>query len=308
MIRAHLLLFPFALALSPPVAAESKTASSDCDTPELRAAAEGGDRNSQNDLGRCLMGAEDEAKRAEARRWYKLGMEAGDVEAKNGYAVTLLQGIGGPEDAESGQKLMEEAATEGSYGAKLTLADHYLQGGGFYDKDEAKALALLVEVADSGAVKGASQGWIEWRIGMMHLNGTGTAINRGKAWHWVVRGSENGAEQAMISRAVMLATGEGTTEDDVAAREWYSKVAFGGQSNWSRGMRGLGWMLWNGEGGQVDRRKACTYLNLAYRAGDDKAENILDQISPQLSDEEKETCSSDAQTWIDENLPKNQQG
>jgi TPR repeat protein len=275
-----------------------------CDVEGLRQKIAAGDKIVRIDLATCLMGSKAKGDQAEARLLFKTVMDEGDAEAKNGYAIMLLDGVGGPGDRVAGQKLQEEAAAQGSYGAQLTLAEHYLRGGGFYPKDDAKGLALLTQVADSGKVRGASKGWIEWRIGMMYLGGRGTQKDDERAYIWVVRGSESGSEDAMISRAVMLATGEGVAEDDGAARSWYQKAIDMKGKLLAHALRGLGFMIWTGEGGPADIDTACTYVYAALRGGDENARVLLEDKGweKQLSKKQRKACEQSADQWIKDNL------
>jgi uncharacterized protein len=293
-----------AMLLAAPASAGPQVAGEGCNISELRQKIEAGDKVVRLDLATCLIGSKDSSDHAEARQLFKAMMDEGDAEAKNGYAIMLVDGVGGPQDGTTGQRLQEEAAAEGSFGAQLTLAEHYLRGGGYYPQDDTRGLDLLIKVADGGKVKGASKGWIEWRIGMMYLGGRGTAKDDKRAYQWVVRGSENGSEDAMISRAVMLATGEGVAEDDVAARGWYQKIIDKKGDSLAHALRGLGFMMWTGEGGPVDIDTACTYVYAALRGGDDNARVLLKDNGweKQLSKKQRKACEDSADKWIKDNL------
>lgn len=270
----------------------------DEDCGQFRAGAEAGISDDQLDLAICLFGSQLASERSEGMDWARKAMAAGDVEAKNAVAVGLINGIGGETDETEGQRLMEEAANEGSYGAQLSLAEHYLNDGGFYEKDNAKGLALLMQAVEGGKVKGTSLGQVEWRIGMMHLDGRGTPKDSQKAYAWVIRGADNGYDSAMISRAVMLATGDGVAEDDATARTWYSRAIDARGESMFHAMRGLGAMHWFGEGGPVDRAEGCALLNTAYAGGDDYAEQILDSIVDDMTEDEKSACSEATESRI----------
>lgn len=298
--RSALLLGLLVLSGKPARAEEPEPL--DCDTAELHQAAEAGNVAAQNELGQCLIASTDKGYHVAARRWFKAAMDQGDSEAKANYATLLENGIGGPVDLKRGEQLIEQAAEQGSPSAQLKLADRYLSGDGKYKKDEAKVLDLLTQAATGGQLKAISLGEIEWRIGMMHREGTGTDKNLEVAYQWVSQSAESGSINGMLSRAVMLATGEGVVEDDVAARVWYERAVYSKQEGLAHGLRGLGAMLWYGEGGATDQAQGCMMLNLAYRMGDKNAEAILAPIAAKLSDGQKKECNDDAQKWIDENL------
>jgi TPR repeat protein len=294
----------FIVMIAAPAWASPDAVGEDCDTPLLRQNVQAGDKTVRIDLATCLMASKSDDKQAEARRLFKAVMDDGDAEGKNGYAIMLLDGVGGQKDVKLGQKLQEEAAAEGSYGAQLTLAEHYLRGGGFYPQDKAKGLALLTQVADGGKVTGVSKGWVEWRIAMMHLKGQGTEANSKIAYLWVTRSADHEYEDGMISRAVMLATADGVAEDDVSARDWYQKAINLKGKSLAHALRGLGFMIWTGEGGPQDLERACTLIYAALELGDENARVLLKDKGweQQLSEQRRKACQKSANQWMKENL------
>ena len=132
---------------------------------------------------------------------------------------------------------------------------------------------------------------------MMILDGVGTSANSALAYGWVVRAADNGAVQGMLSRAVMLATGEGVTPDAPAAREWYRRAAESSELGSAHGLRGLGAMLVFGEGGPVDVARGYAYLTLARDGGDENAPRILQVIEPGIDEVTRRQAASIAAAW-----------
>jgi len=268
---------------------------------ELRAEAEAGDREAQADLGTRLLSFNDHAQAVEARRWLRRAADAGSAEAKNSLATALLMGLGGAVDAAEGRRLQEEAAREGSVGANLSLGERYVRGVEGYPRDPARGFAHIQTAARSNQ---PGSDFAQWRLAMMHLEGIGTPRNSEEAYRILVASSEAGGVRAMISRAVMLATGDGVAKDPVAARHWYQKAAESGQHGFEHGLRGLGAMMAVGEGGAVELARGVAYLRIASAAGDQTASRVLDMlasaITPQIDDEAKRLAGE----WMQRHLPQ----
>ncbi|HYG31285.1 MAG TPA: tetratricopeptide repeat protein [Allosphingosinicella sp.] len=267
---------------------------------QLRREAEAGDGEAQNDLGTRLLDMRDPARQAEARRWFQRASDSGNAEARNNLATMLMFGIGGPADEAGGRRLMEEAAQMGSIGARLSLAERYLQGGDGYPRDHGRAYEQIRAAAGSS---GPARLYAQWRLAMMHLQGVGTPRDPQEAYRLLVSASEAGGVEAMISRAVMLATGEGVAEDDGAARRWYQRAAESGERGFEHALRGLGSMLAAGEGGPVDLPRGIAYLRIAQAAGDENAAAILQAFSDRITPEIDEQARRIAGEWMRRHLP-----
>lgn len=267
---------------------------------QVRARAEAGDLDAQLDLGIRLLDSQDPAGQREARRWFQRASEAGHAEARQSLATMLMMGIGGPADEAGGRRLMEEAARMGSIGAHLSIAERYLRGVDGYPRDAVRAFEHMRSAAASNEPGGL---FARWRLAMMHLEGVGTPRNPQEAYRIVAAASEAGGVNAMISRAVMLATGEGVAEDDAAARHWYQRAAESGERGFEHALRGLGAMLAAGEGGPVDLPRGVAYLRIAQAAGDQNAETILqlfsDRVTPQIDGQARGIAAE----WMRRHLP-----
>jgi TPR repeat protein len=141
---------------------------------------------------------------------------------------------------------------------------------------------------------------------MMHLEGIGTPANAAEAYRWVVRASENGGVRGMISRAVMLATGQGVAEDDQAARLWYQRAAESGDVMFAHGLRGLGAMLVSGEGGPADVPRGIAYLRIAQAGRDANAARILESLRDRITPEVDRQAREISRQWMREHMPGSQ--
>lgn len=251
------LLLAALLAVAPPAVAQAGTADAD-----FERAFE-------------LMGSKAPADQTRARELMKAASDAGNVEARNGYATMLTMGIGGPKDARRARRLREEAAAAGSEGANLTLMELHLAGAEGYPRDAGKAYGFARAAADSPLASPTRHCFAQWKVGMMTLAGTGTAKDAAAAYGWVKRAAGNGCANGLISQAAMLATGDGVAEDDVAARALYARASESGDRNFGHALRGLAGMMLAGEGGPVDAATGFGYLMIAKAAGDANADRLL---------------------------------
>lgn len=267
---------------------------------ELRVRANAGDAGAQNELGGRLVASEEPSAMIEAREWFRRASEAGDVDAMGNYAGMVLQGAGGELDEAEGRRLLELAAGSGSVGAHLTLAEAHLRGAAGYPRDAVRALEYVRAAAN---LESPSASLAQWRLAMMYLNGIGTDADPHEAYRWVARSSDNGGVTAMISRAVMLAMGQGVAEDDAAAREWYRRAATSGDVNFAHALRGLGSMLVTGEGGAADVPRGIAYLRIAQAGNDANAETLLERWRDLITPEVDRDAWRIANEWMAEHMP-----
>ena len=273
-------------------------------TSELRARAKAGDAVAQNELGGELLALGNSDK--EAREWFRKAMLAGSPDGKNNYASLLYHGAGGPADPTTARRLVEEAAAAGSPAAKMTLAERYLAGADGYPRDAPRAFALRNEAANGDSAP-LARCYAEWQVGMMWLSGQGTVKDSRQAFGWVKRSADHGCANGKLSQAVMLATGDGVAEDDVAARNLYSDVGHSGDVNFAHGLRSLGAMTIVGEGGSVDLARGCAYVMIAMSAGDKPAKQVWATYEDRLLGVRKE-CIKISNEWSDKNLKSRSRG
>lgn len=285
-------------SFSPATAQETEPCGKERATAEERA------RSDDLDLAICLLGSDSEEDKNQSASMLKRLADAGDVEALQGYAVAVSQGIGLPADEEQGQKLMEQAAEAGSGGALLTLAQHYWDDDGFYPEDKAKALAMKIKAAEIGGFTGASLGEVQWQIGMHFLDGEGADADKKAAYSWVSKGAESGSTNGMISRAVMLATGEGVKEDDAKARGWYKKAIASKDHDLGHALRGLGYMMVIGEGGEEDVRNGCTNIAAGLVLQDKLAAKLMGQLTENWAPERIDDCFNRATEYLAATVPE----
>jgi hypothetical protein len=301
LLAAWAALAPLPAPAAQPAPAAAAPPAAEPSIAELRTRAAAGDVGARLDLGRRILNPEDPASLTEARTLFQGAMRAGNAEAKSNYALMLMMGWGGPADVETGRRLRAEAAAEGSMAANMTLAERYLEGAEGYPRDPALAFRHIGLVANSSS---PSAPYAQWRLAMLHLQGTGTPVDLPEAWRLVVRASDAGETSAMVSRGVMLAIGQGVTENDAEARSWYRRAAESRRRGFGDGLRGLGWMLATGEGGPVDLPTGIAYLMIASDAQAAQADDMLGQLRPRITPEIDRQAREIGQRWVDEHWPR----
>lgn len=292
--RAAALAAALLLAPSQHVAAQTNPPAAGAGLDRLRQQARSGGAEAQFELGVALMERRDPASLAEARTWLRQASAAGYVEAQNAYAGLLLRGVGGSRDEREGRRLLLDAASRGSVGANVTLSMAHRDGTSGFPRDPRRSFAHMQAAASAS---GPSDGFPQWHLGMMHREGYGTPRNLQEAYRWVAQAAERGHVDGMISRAVMLATGEGVAADPAAARQWYERAARTRRGNWAHALRGLGAMLVVGEGGAADLPRGFGYLLAAYSNGDERAGVIIEALRPRITPEIESQALAVAAEW-----------
>lgn len=238
------------------------------------------------------------ARYSEARSLAERAFSGGQVEAGNLLSIMLHHGLGGVADLPRAKAVRAAAAKAGSVSANLTLADAHLKGTGGYRKDAGAAFRYLSAAANADEAIGDGRHMAQWRLAMMLREGVGVRKDHAQAYAWVVRASDGGNADAMISRAVMLATGEGVAADPVAARRWYEAASLVPGSNHAHALRGLGGMLAFGQGGPVDLPRALAYLAIAKVRGDRAADTLLNAIRPRITDAMRTEADAIMRKWL----------
>ncbi len=183
-----------------------------------------------------------------------------------------LFGLGGrPRDMPLGVALLQRNVGRdnvgGNYDALYLLARGYQSGWGGLTRDPVKAYGLFLRSANQDDPRAQRY------VGLALLNGEGVAQDKAQAYVWFKKSADGGFRDAMIDVASMLSTGEGgVTVDQPLARTIYLKAA---QMGSAFGLQGIGCMLLDGEGGEIDAATGRAYLELAAEAGNATARQAV---------------------------------
>ncbi len=306
------------------IAGEANGAAFDDALSELRARAQAGDSSAQRWMG-SLTAAGFVAGPPDGEVWLRRAMDTGDQAQRDRAALTLagqlsaiegreaesralleslqsppadiqadaagylgadyLFGHGGEARPGQGEAYLNSAITLGFDDASVleAYADHMIA------RDGERAMTLMRRAAEAGGASAA------WRFAMMWLEGGGDAVT---AFGYVDRAAAQGHLSAQISRAVMLATGQGVDQDLEAARAAYRVAARRGSAH---AVRSLGAMYAAGEGGPVDAATGYALLELAAAGGDPGAASLLDTPPGAFARRPAEAdINAAARTWLAE--------
>lgn len=243
------------------------------------------------DLGRLLIGDNDEQAR---KRGFDLLTQAyaeprTRSQAAIGLGVAYLYGAGVAKDVKRGVDLLEEGVGAADAQAQYLLGRTYQNGWGGRAKDPVRSLGHFRECARLGEAR------CDWDVGMAYLAGEAVNKDEAEAYRWVRKSAKAGDVRGQVSLAVMLAVGEGVALDGVESRTWYQKAAEQGSSH---ALRELGGMYLRGEGGAADEATGFAYIELAADTGDETAGAMLKQLDMPEGPAARMTLNAIKSGWI----------
>jgi len=211
-------------------------------------------------------------------------------------STAMLYGIGGERDIAKGlegyELFLQFSPNDYSILRVLGQAKEY---GWVGEKDIRAAISFYER-----AVEGGSSAAM-WQLAMIYQNSDGVEQDMGKAWDLVVQSSDAGYEKAIISRAVMLALGQGVDQDYAASSLWYEKAASNGSAH---AIRSLAYMYQVGQSQKVNAELAWGLYSLT-APFDPIAKDRLDEMQlvvDQLEESEKSAflaaADQQANNWL----------
>lgn len=197
----------------------------------------------------------------------------------------LITGQGGELDIEYGSALINSAIARQFRDAGVFEA----YGIVLLESDVMRAQSMFENSARLGNASAA------WRAAMLMLE----AGDLETAYNFVAWSSEQGYLNAQISRAVMLASGQGVEVDAAAAREWYMTAIRQGSAH---ALRAMGAMLVTGEGGPADVAAGYALLDVAAAAGDPVASQLIEDLPDEgYRRPRNRTVEAAGEAWFSEN-------
>ncbi|MBN82742.1 MAG: hypothetical protein CMJ70_21630 [Planctomycetaceae bacterium] len=230
---------------------------------ELRAKAEGGDREAQYQMGLVT-------------EW-SVGEEASDEAALDWYRKSAIEGFA-PGQHELAKKMLSKANTERKQKAVLELLtgaanqnyppamlelSRALRNGIGGEANPERALSLVQKMAEGGDSDG------QYQLGWQQLNGIGAPRNISAGAVWVRRAAIQGNAQAQHLLGELYAAGDGFEQDDLEAYEWFLKAANQGNT---AAMLALGVAHATGRGKQQDQKQAVHWYTKAAKRGNEEAQ------------------------------------
>jgi len=194
---------------------------------------------------------------------WKQGSEEGIPTAQFLWALCNYQGIGTTRNPVKANKLIEQAATQGSPYALVEIAKSAEAAG---NPACIKVYELAVEQAFA---------WAEYRLGVVYAEGKVTKQDQQKAFHLILAAAEKDLVAAQTDVGSRFERGIGTTKSLQKAFYWYSKAA---EQEDPVGHLNAGVCYLRQIGTPGDISKAKHHLQIAERMGQTLASDYLNFI------------------------------
>lgn len=157
--------------------------------------------------------------------------------------------------------------------AMLMLARGYENGWYGAGEDTARACGFYLQAAELDFAAAY------WRTGMCFLNGEGVEKNDATAFEWIEKSADAGAQDGLVSFAMMTAMGQATEKDPAKAAAAYGLAIRHGGPLKAHAMRGLGGMHLFGELPESNPTFGYALLEIAKEIGDPMAPRLLARVS-----------------------------
>ena len=234
---------------------------------DIRAKAETGDAQSQNELGRAfLRGSLGVAKdEVEAVKWFRKAAEQNLVEAQVNLGCCCGTGAGVVKDEVEAVKWYRKAAKQNYAPAQGLLGASYAYGHGVAEDypEAVKWYRKAAEQNDAGA---------QHSLGNCYANGQGVAKNQAEAVKWYRKAAEQNFASAQGSLGTCYADGQGVAKNEAEAVKWYRKAA---EQNLPAAKFCLGFCYANGQGVAKDETEAVKWFRKAAEQNDAQAQYNL---------------------------------
>ena len=174
--------------------------------------------------------------------------------------------------------------------ASSTATAQVSKGMEAYDMgDYETAMAECLPAAEAGDPIG------QFCIGRMYANGFGVAMDDIQALQWYGMAAEQGHAEALYNLGVMHANGWGVPMDDAAAAELFTQAAELGSVLAQMSLANL---CRTGRGLERDIVAAYKWYAIADELGHMNAYFKLDELAPDLSEEERQLAEESAAAWL----------
>jgi len=229
-------------------------------------------------------------------RELKRQAEAGDADAMQKLAMAYFQGDGVEKNVGQGLTWQIKAAEHGNAEAQSQCAELCRN----VDEPDFKA-------SFDWEKKAAEQGYplSQYNLGHHYDKGMGTPQNKEQAYRWFKKAAENGFTDSKSSLAVAYLTGQGTSQDLNQGIYWLEQASNDGHAG---AKTRLGAAYIEGMGVSADKEKGISLLREAASLGEEKAENLLNEISsgssPGINSSYSSGSSTSKESSYDEEISK----
>ena len=199
---------------------------------------------------------------AEAVKWYRKAVEAGDANAMINLGGMYQNGQGVNKDDWEAVKWYRKSADQGNEKGMVYLGYAYRDGIGI-GQDFREAFKWLSKAADAGNAGAMNM------LGAMYRKGQGVERDDAEAVKLYRKAADAELPGAMTNLGFMLERGLGVEQDEREAVKWYRRSADAGDA---RGMNNIGTMYSWGKGGLIQSAsEALKWHRKAAVAGDTRA-------------------------------------
>lgn len=181
-------------------------------------------------------------------------------------------------------------ALEGVPAAQTDLGYMYFHGQGV-KQDYAKGIEWYKKAAVQNDIYG------QYNLGIIFDAGEGVPQDLAEAFKWYKLAAEGGLPHAQHNVANMYQFGDGVERDYAKALLWYEKAA---ENDYAPSQYNLGRMYYEGLGTEVDYVRAFAWLGSARSNGDEKAMEMLEEMSTKMTEAEKVVGNDLLERWLDE--------
>jgi TPR repeat protein len=245
---------------------------------DIRAKAEKGDAQSQDELGKAFyygsLGVVKDG--AEAVKWFRKAAEQGYPPAQFDLGLCYANGQGVAKDDVEAVKWYRKAAEQNYGAAQYNLGVHYANAQG-EAQDDVEAVKWYRKAAEQNVLR--AQG----NLGLCYANGQGVVKDETEAVKWWRKAAEQNDAWAQNNLGVCYGKGRGVAKDAVEAVKWYRKAA---EQNHASAQNNLGVCYANGQGVAKDYVEGYKWILLAAGQGDDDARKSVAIVEYRMTQEQ----------------------
>lgn len=210
-------------------------------------------------------------------------------------AIAMIFCLGNTEDSSPGA--IQELVDNDQYEAAFSMARKDALGGDgeahdwlgwFYENGRGTAVDMSAAEFHYRAAAREGENHARWRLGVLIDSGeiAGT-LEEAVSFFQVT--ADDGYVDGYVSLAVMQATGRGTPQDYPAALSNYMKAA---QLGDDLAVRGVGIMLYNGQGIEENKEEAAAWFLVSAARGNEEGDNSLRMVLNELGDADLEAIAT----------------
>jgi len=178
--------------------------------------------------------------------------------------AVMLWPVAATADSSAAQRAYESGDYETAYAQWLTLA----------------------EAGDANA---------QFRIGHMHANGFGVAMDDAETLKWYGLAAAQGHAEAQFNMGVMYSNGWGVDFNDAEAARWFRLAA---EQGYLPAVSNLARFYFSGIGVEKSYVDSYVWYDIAKELGDLDAQIKLDEIATRVSDQELMSAQRTASRWL----------